>query len=88
MTKDELKELYDGLCYGHEAEIVIDDTHYFLEWDKNEIQVFELRGDVGDRITSFVGRNKAEAVEMLFSSPIGGKILNDKYMEVQIIDIE
>ena len=31
MTKQEFNELYDSLCYGHDAELTIAGKHYFLE---------------------------------------------------------
>ena len=34
MTTNEFNELFDQMCYGHEAELLYNGKRYFIEWNK------------------------------------------------------
>lgn len=88
MTRNEYNDLHESLSYGHDAEILIDGIHYFVEWNDATIDVYKLNVNTGEKITSIAGSNKFETVNLLFAMLINGKSLNDHYPDIQVVDIE
>ena len=39
MTKVEFNDLYDSLCYGHDAELLINGNRVFVEWNGEKIEL-------------------------------------------------
>lgn len=89
MTKIEFNDLFDSLCYGHDADICIDGQRYFLEWNYNGITIYQMKNDSGQKISEIYGDNKNEIVTKLFDYEfIAGKSINTFYQEFFILDIE
>ncbi|MBQ9469097.1 MAG: hypothetical protein IJU52_08845 [Clostridia bacterium] len=88
MTREEFNDLHESLCYGHDAELFINETHYFLEWNITEIEVYIVVDGKGERICSFSGIDRFETVDLLFAASINGKTLNENFSDIQIVDIE
>ena len=89
MTINEYNELYDQLCYGHEAEISYDGNKYFFEWETLKIVIYNITSNDGVKITEVAGKNKNSIVNKLFNLPIWNNTpLNKEYINIEIIDIE
>ena len=88
MTRNELNDLHEKLCYGHDAEIQISDTRLFFEWRDAAIEVYKMKEGVGEKLFDFAGQTRLETVDLLFAASLNGKILNNDYSDIQIIDIE
>lgn len=89
MTKIEFNDLFDSLCYGHDADISIDGQRYFLEWNSNGLTIYQMQNDSGQKFSAIYGDNKNEIVTKLFDYEfIPGKSLNTFYQEIHILDIE
>ena len=89
MTLNEYNELYDQLCYGHEAEISYDGNKYFFEWETLKIIIYNITSNDGVKITEVAGENKNSIVNKLFNLPIWNNApLNKEYINIEIIDIE
>ena len=88
MTRNELNDLHESLCYGHDAEIIIGDAKYFIEWNTATLDVFKVCNEVGEKVASFSGNDMFKAVELLFAFSIDDKTLNDDFSDIQIVDIE
>lgn len=89
MTINEYNELYDQLCYGHEAEISYDENKYFFEWEDLKIIIYNTTGDEGIKITEVTGKDRISIIGKLFNLPIWNNIpLNKAYINIEIIDIE
>ena len=57
MTKIEFNDLFDLLCYGHDADISIIGQRYFLEWCTNGLIIYPMKKDSGQKIISFLTMN-------------------------------
>ena len=88
MTRNALNDLHEKLCYGHDAEIQIGDVHLFIEWSDTAIEVYKMKEDEGEKLFIFRGETSLETVDSLFAASLNGKILNNDYSDIQIIDIE
>ena len=89
MTKIEFNDLFDSLCYGHDADISIDGQRHFLEWNYNGITIYLMQNDSGQKISEIYGDNKNEIVTKLFDYEfIAGKSINTFYQEFLVLDIE
>ena len=89
MTKIEFNDLFDSLCYGHDADISIDGQRYFLEWNYNGITIYLMQNDSGQKISEIYGDNKNEIVTKLFDYEfIAGKSISTFYQEFLVLDIE
>ncbi|MBP5288447.1 MAG: hypothetical protein J6Z79_01055 [Clostridia bacterium] len=88
MTRDEYTDLYDSLCYGHDADLLINGMRIFIEWNGEEIEVYEMNADKGKKLCALKGNDMFETVSLLFASTIHGKVINDDVLDIQIIDIE
>lgn len=89
MTKSEYCELYDQLLYGHDVDLQIEGRRFFLEWNENEITVYQMHRDSGIAIAVLRGENRVDVVKELFDySFVDGKSLNLSYQQITILDIE
>ena len=89
MTKQEFSELYESLFYGHEAELLISEKRYFLEWSNSDIDIYLMNGDDGRKISSIRAEDRRDALsELLEYAFDGGKKLINSYDCFEIIDIE
>ena len=88
MTKAEFNDLYDSLCYGHDAELLIIKDRVFIEWSSNKIELFHVVDNTGNKICDISDGTKFDTVKMLFDTSIFGKTLNNNYNEIEIMDIE
>ena len=88
MTKVEFNDLYDSLCYGHDAELLINGNRVFVEWNGEKIELFHVVGDVGNKLCELSDSTKLDTVKMLFQTSIFDKTLNNNYNEIVILDIE
>lgn len=89
MTKDEFNDLFNMLCYGHDADISVAGQRYFLEWNNTGMIIYKMQGDVGEEITRLYGENKNRIVNALFDYEfLGHKSLNSSHQEFDILDIE
>ncbi len=88
MTKSEFNDLYDSLCYGHDAELRINGNIIFAEWNGEKIELFHIVDNTGKKICDISDGNKFDTVKMLFNRCIFGKTLNDNHNEIDILDIE
>ena len=50
MTKVEFNDLYDSLCYGHDAELLINGNRVFVEWNGEKIELFHIVDDMGNKL--------------------------------------
>ena len=88
MTKAEFNDLYDSLCYGHDAELLISGNRVFVEWNGEKIELFHVVGDTGNKLCEFSDTTKPDTVKMLFDTSIFKKTLNNNCSEIDILDIE
>ena len=88
MTKAEFNDLYDSLCYGHDAELLITGNRVFIEWSGDKIELFHVVDNTGNKICDISDGTKFDTVKMLFDTSILGKTLNNNYIEIDILDIE
>lgn len=88
MTKTEFNDLYDSLCYGHDAELLITGNRVFIEWSGDKIELFHIVDNTGNKICDISDGTKFDTVKMLFDTLIFGKTLNNNYNEIDILDIE
>ena len=89
MTINEYNELYDQLCYGHEAEITYGGKKYFFEWETLKIIIYNITNDEGSKMTEVAGKDRISIVDKLFNLPIwNNKPLNKEYSNIKIVDIE
>ncbi len=89
MTINEYNELYDQLCYGHEAEITYGEKKYFFEWETLKIIIYNITNDEGRKMTEVAGKDRISIVDKLFNLPIwNNKPLNKEYSNIKIVDIE
>ena len=88
MTKTEFNDLYNSLCYGHDAEIMIGNSRIFIEWNNEKIEIFHIIDDEGFKVCEVVAGSKFDVVQELFNTCILEKTLNDHYQDIEIIDIE
>lgn len=89
MTVIEYNELYDQLCYGHEAEILYNGNKYFFEWEDFKITIYSLTNKKGVKIAEITEKDKFSIVNKLFNLPIWNNApLNQEYNNIEIIDIE
>ena len=89
MTKSEYSDLYDQLLYGHDADLQIEGHRFFVEWNENEITVYQMHEDSGIAVAVLRGGNRGEIVNELFEySFTNGKSLNQSYQQITILDIE
>lgn len=89
MTINEYNELYDQLCYGHEAEISYDEKKYFFEWEELKIIIYNITGNEGLKVTEVEGKDNISIVDKLFNLPIwNNSPLNKAYSNIEIVDIE
>ena len=89
MTRNEYDELFEQLCYGHEAEILYNGKQYFLEWENLKLVVYDITDNDGKKVTEFIGVDNASIVNKLFDTPfLENAQLNKIYNHVEIIDIE
>lgn len=89
MTRPEYDDLFEQLCYGHEAELTYNGKQYFLEWEDSKIVVYletENKTVIIERIT---GIDRISVVRRLFRSPIWDHHSLDKtFHSIEIVDIE
>ena len=88
MTNTEFIDLHESMCYGHDAEIIIDGIHFFLEWNKGKIEIFKVFNSVGTKNSEVMGSNRIEVVDNLFNTQILGKTLNNNFPSIELYDIE
>ncbi len=88
MTKTEFHDLYDSLCYGHDAELLIGANRVFIEWNGEKIELFHVVDNAGNKICELFDSSKFDTVKMLFNISVFGKTLNNNYSEIEILDIE
>lgn len=88
MTKVEFNDLYDSLCYGHDAELLINGNRVFVEWNGEKIELFQIIDDMGNKLCELSGSTKLDTVKILFQTSIFEKTLNNSYNEIIILDIE
>ena len=88
MTKAEFNDLYDSLCYGHDAELTVAGNRVFVEWNDEKIEIFHIINDEGHAICEILAESRLDTVKELFNTCIFGKKLNDNYNEFDILDIE
>ena len=88
MTRDEFRNLHESLCYGHDAELLIENMKYFIEWNGDVLEVFKVVDSIGKKIFHLSGSNRRETVDRLFAAKINEKTLNDHFDIIQIEDIE
>lgn len=89
MTKSEFNELFNLLCYGHEAELSIEESRYFLQWCTNGITIYKIIGDLGHEVAKIEGENKHQIVSSLFDFCfINRESINNSYQKITIVDIE
>ena len=88
MTKTEFNDLYNSLCYGHDAELTINSNRVFIEWNNEKIEIFHIVNDEGCKVCELVAESRFDIVKELFNTCILGKTLNDHYQDIEIIDIE
>lgn len=53
MTKSEFNDLYDSLCYGHDAELRINGNIIFAEWNGEKIELFHIVDNTGKNFVIF-----------------------------------
>ena len=58
MTKAEFNDLYDSLCYGHDAELTVTGNRVFVEWNDEKIQIFHIVNNEGRMIFEIFAENK------------------------------
>ena len=89
MTRNEYDELFEQLCYGHEAELLYNNKHYFLEWEKTKLVMYDITADCGKKVMEIRGENRFSIVDKFCEFPVwDGQPLNKNYYNVEIIDIE
>lgn len=89
MTKNEYKELFDLLSYGHDADLSVAGQRYFLEWNEGGMAIYQMNDDTGDKIATLRGNDKFQVVNELFDFVFAlQKTLNASYQEITILDIE
>ena len=66
MTKNEYKELFDLLSYGHDADLSVAGQRYFLEWNEDGMAIYQMNDDTGDKIAMLRGNDKFQVVNELF----------------------
>ena len=89
MTVNEYNELFDQLCYGHEAEILYKGNRYFFEWDTLKITIYKITHEEGVKVADIVGKDRITIVDELFNLPVwNNNPLNKEYINIEIADIE
>ena len=89
MTKNEFNDLFDLLTYGHDADLIIENQRFFLEWKENGIAVYKMQGDTGIEVTLLQGLDRHEIANMVFDFCfLPEKTLNSNYQDFVILDIE
>lgn len=88
MTKAEFNDLFDSLSFGHDAEILIDKERIFIEWQDTCLSIYRIVEEKGQLLKEIKSSDKAGTVTTLFKTPIFGKILNENYNEIDVLDIE
>ena len=88
MIKVEFNDLYDSLCYGQDAELLINGNRVFVEWNGEKIELFHVVDDAGKKLCELSDSTKLNTVKMLFQTSIFDKTLNNNYNEIVILDIE
>lgn len=89
MTKAECSDLFDHLCYGHDADLNIDGQKFFLEWDGRGLTIYKMQGESGCRIAVLNGEDKRQIVGELFNYAfLSQKSPNADYQDFVILDIE
>ena len=88
MTKTEFNDLYDSVCYGHDAELTVTGNRVFVEWNDGKIEIFHIVNNEGHMIFEVFAENRLDTVKEIFNTCIFCKTLNDNYNEIEIFDIE
>ena len=63
-------DLYDSLCYGHDAELLISGNRVFVEWNGEKIELFQVVGDTCNKLCELSDITKIDTVKMLFDTSI------------------
>lgn len=89
MTTNEFNELFDQMCYGHEAEISYKDKQYFLEWNNMTLTVYDTTDEHSSIVAEICAKDIISTVTEFFDTPIfDNNKLNVIYEDIEIIDME
>lgn len=89
MTTNEFDELFDQMCYGHEAEISYKGKQYFLEWNNMTLTVYDTTDEHSFIVAEICAKDIISTVTKFFDTPIfDNNKLNVIYGDIEIIDIE
>lgn len=55
MTSSEYNELFDQLCYGHEAEVLYNGKKYFFEWEDLKLKMYDITESDGLKVRELTG---------------------------------
>ena len=89
MTKNEFNELFNQMCYGHEAEISYNGKQYFFEWNKMTLIVYDTTDEHSSIVAEICAKDVISTVTKFFDTPIfDNNRLNVIYGDIEIVDIE
>ncbi len=89
MTRKEYVELYDSLYYGHEVELLIKDSRYYLEQCENGMDIYLLGENQPIKVFRILEKDRALLIDKIVLLPFcENRTLCDNYMEFDIIAID